>query len=73
MGGMGAMPITGESDSMGWAVFGQMSYTFADRFKLTGGFRYDHEKQDFDYDATMAGGSAGVKTPLLASFCQNLS
>ncbi len=61
MGGMGAMPINGESDIMGWAIFGQMSYTFTNQFKLTGGLRYDNEKQDVDYDATMAGGNAGSK------------
>lgn len=31
-----------------WAIFGQASYDFSDRFTLTGGLRYTDDKREFD-------------------------
>ncbi len=35
-------------DNSAWAVFGQGSYQFTDRFKLTAGLRYTDDKRDYE-------------------------
>ncbi|WP_324171837.1 TonB-dependent receptor [Sulfurimonas sp.] len=55
----GQYPITGKTNTIGLALFGELSYTTINKFKFTTGMRYDREKQDFYYDALLAGGAKG--------------
>lgn len=55
----GPYPIKGKTDATGGAVFGELSYKLDNWLKITGGLRYDHEKQDFEYDASGAWGKKG--------------
>lgn len=55
----GDYPVTGKTDTIGGAVFGETSFTFSNTIKITGGLRYDRETQDLDYDATGTGAAKG--------------
>jgi iron complex outermembrane receptor protein len=43
-------------DTASAAAFGQLTWNVTDRFKITPGLRYTHEKKDAFYEATTAGG-----------------
>jgi iron complex outermembrane recepter protein len=58
----GDYPVTGEGDTTGAAIFGEVSFTFTDSIKLTGGLRYDWETQDLDYNNTSSGAEGSNST-----------
>jgi iron complex outermembrane receptor protein len=43
------------TETLGIALFGEATYTFLDRLKVTLGLRYDREQKDFDYTQTPGG------------------
>jgi iron complex outermembrane receptor protein len=43
------------TETLGIALFGEATYTFLDRLKITLGLRYDREQKDFDYTQTPSG------------------
>ncbi len=47
--------LRNETETTGFALFGETSYRFFDRLKLTLGLRYDLEQKDFDYGKTPGG------------------
>ncbi len=44
-----------DQTTTGGALFGEATYTFADRLHLTLGLRYDREEQEFDYNQPQPG------------------
>lgn len=50
--GMPGETLTQKSgtETFGIALFGEASYTFSDRLKVTLGIRYDREEKEFDYE-----------------------
>jgi iron complex outermembrane receptor protein len=44
-----------ETTTTGGALFGEATYTFAERLHLTLGLRYDREEQEFDYNQPQPG------------------
>lgn len=53
--GLAPMALTNTAhsdiDTAGYAVFGQATYTFFDKLDLTGGLRYEYEKNEMDYSS----------------------
>lgn len=49
-----------EMTTTGGALFGEGTYTFADRLHLTLGLRYDRERQEFDYEQPSLGPALGM-------------
>ena len=45
--GMTMTDLDGEVQKKTYSMFGQASYTFADKLTVTGGLRYDYEEQDY--------------------------
>jgi iron complex outermembrane recepter protein len=56
-GGVLGSSFAGRVKTQSFAPFGEATYTFNDRFSITGGIRYTHESKDFDYrDLFRSGG-----------------
>ncbi|NKN33291.1 TonB-dependent receptor [Marichromatium bheemlicum] len=47
--GIGHIRQRSTTDTLGTALFGETSYTFAERLTLTAGLRWDRQTKDFDY------------------------
>jgi len=69
----GDYPITGKTTTKTLALFGESSYTTQNKFKITAGLRYDREKQEFDYDALLAGGTKGSTSETFNALLPKLS
>ena len=49
------LSLKNRTETTGYALFGETSYMFFDRLKLTLGLRYDLEQKDFEYSQTPGG------------------
>jgi iron complex outermembrane receptor protein len=56
---------TSSIDTKSYAAFGQFTWTVTDRFKVTPGLRYTHEKKEAYYVATTTGGLATADAALI--------
>ncbi|WP_165842750.1 TonB-dependent receptor [Phenylobacterium deserti] len=52
-------------DTTSYAAFGQLTWNINDRFRITPGIRYTHEKKDGTYIATVTGGGVTTDTTLI--------
>jgi iron complex outermembrane receptor protein len=52
LGGLGSgVYYNGDAETTAWAGFGEVSWAFADRWRLTAGARYSYEEKEVDYSA----------------------